>query len=95
MNLRNTSIKTGNFGSQTTSNRSTSIHTPSVDFNNREISSGNRSISSTNLSGNVNSYQQTNRHVVTPTSDLNRTRQVVDTPTETITRTRTKGTIWV
>lgn len=95
LRLKTTSTRTGNFGSQTTSNRSTSIHTPSVDFNTRDIKSGNSSISKTNISGHVDSYKQTNQHIVTPTSDLNKTRQVVYTPTEKITRNVTKGTIWV
>jgi hypothetical protein len=90
LHLRSTNERTGNFGRQTTS-----IHTPSVDFNTREINDGNRSISKTNISGNINSFKQTNQHINTPTANLNRTRQVVDTPTERITRTRTKGTIWV
>ncbi|HBG49474.1 MAG TPA: hypothetical protein DDW90_08245 [Cyanobacteria bacterium UBA9971] len=95
IHFKSTSTRTGNFGSQTMSNRSTSIHTPSVDFNTRDINTGNRSISSTNLSGHVDRFKQTKQHIVTPTSDLNKTRQVIDTPTERITRTRTQGTIWV
>ncbi|OGH97270.1 MAG: hypothetical protein A2039_02980 [Candidatus Melainabacteria bacterium GWA2_34_9] len=95
ISIKRTSTRTGTFGSQTTSNRSTSIHTPSVDFNTRDIKSGNSSISRTNVSGHVDGYRQTNQHIVTPTSDLNKTRQVIDTPTERITRTRTQGTIWV
>jgi len=95
ISFKSTSIRTGNFGRQTMSNRSTSIHTPSVDFNTRDIKSGNSSISRTNISGHVDGYRQTSQHIVTPTSDLNKTRQVIDTPTERITRTRTQGTIWV
>jgi len=95
ISIKKTSTRTGTFGSQTTSNRSTSIHTPSVDFNTRDIKSGNSSISKTNISGHVDKFKQTNQHIVTPTSDLNKTRQVVYTPTEKITRNVTKGTIWV
>ena len=95
LKLKSTSIRTGNFGSQTMSNRSTSIHTPSVDFNTREVNAGNRNISSTNISGHIDKFKQTNQHIVTPTSDLNRIRQVVETPTERITRNVTKGTIWI
>jgi hypothetical protein len=90
----NTNIKTGgDFGGLTS--RSTNIHTPSVDFNSREFNNGNNSFSKTNISGDINSYRQTNSHISSPTADLNRTSQVIDTPTETITRTRTRGTLWV
>jgi len=96
-NLRfsSTSIKAGGFGSKTLSSRMTSIHTPSVDFNTREINAGNKSISQTKISGDINSYRQTNQHIQTPNANLNRTLQVINTPTEKITRTVTKGTIRV
>jgi len=95
LRLSNTSIKAGGFGSKTLSSRMTSIHTPSVDFNSRELNAGNKSISQTRISGDINSYRQTSQHIQTPDANLNRTRQVINTPTEKITRTVTKGTIWV
>lgn len=95
LHFKQTTIKRGNFGSQTMSNRLTSIHTPSVDFTSRDLTAGNKNISQTNISGHINSYKQTIQHLNTPTADLDRTRQVIKTPTEKITRTVTKGTLWV
>ena len=95
LKLTNTTVKTGNFGSQTINGHSTNIHTPSGNFNFKDVDSKNLHSSKTTLSGRINSYQQTKQHINTATSNLDRTRQVIDTPTERITRTRTKGTIWV
>lgn len=90
LNIRTTNVRNGSFGRHTTS-----IHTPSVDFNTREVDAGNRHLTRTNISGHINSFKQTNQHISGFGTNLNRTRQVIDTPTETITRTRTRGVVWV
>lgn len=90
LNIKTSNVRNGSFGKHTTS-----IHTPSVDFNSREINAGNRNITRTNISGHINSFKQTKQHISGFGTNLDRTRQVIDTPTETITRTRTRGVVWV
>ena len=95
LKLSNTSIRAGNFGSQTINGHITNISTPSGNFNFNDIDAGNFYSSNANLIGNINSYKQTNTLINSPTENLNKISQVIDTPTETITRTVTRGTIWV